>query len=203
VIEQTRVLGPGVRADVSVQGCLLNCRGCHSPSAKSLEGGVLRAVDELAESLASLPIEGVTYSGGGEPMLQASALVALSDELRRRRPGLSLMSYTGYRYETLRRDGSPAQKALLDRIDLLVDGPYVERLHAELRWRASSNQRLLALTDRHLADLAPDEPAGLELEIDEDLKLSWVGVPEQPGFPELLECFADGRNRDIRKEGVP
>lgn len=201
IVEQTSVLGPGVRADVSVQGCVLQCRGCHSPTAKSLDGGTLESVSRLAERLAGLPIDGVTYSGGGEPMLQASALVELSDQLRQRRSDLSLMSYTGYRYETLVKRGSPAQRALLERIDLLVDGPYVERLHAPLRWRASRNQRLIALSDRHLDDLLPDEAAGLEFELDASLRLSWVGVPEEPGFPELLERLAhDQTVADDRKE---
>jgi anaerobic ribonucleoside-triphosphate reductase activating protein len=154
-------------------------------------------VEALAEQLAALPIDGVTYSGGGEPMLQASALNELSDELRRRRPGLSLMSYTGYRYEVLLRRGSPAQRRLLERLDLLVDGPYVRRLHASLRWRGSANQRLIALSARHLDDLWPDESAGIELALDRDLKLSWVGVPEQPDFVEALERFANGQSPQL------
>jgi anaerobic ribonucleoside-triphosphate reductase activating protein len=193
IIERTEVLGPGVRADVSVQGCLLNCRGCHSPAARSLDGGVRISVASLAERLSELPIDGVTYSGGGEPMLQARALSELSDALRRHRPDLSLMSYSGYRYEALVRHGSDAQRELLERLDLLVDGPYVRRLHAKLRWRGSTNQRLIPLSSRHLRDLSPDDSVGVELAVDEDLRLSWVGVPEHPGFVEALEHFADGQ----------
>ncbi len=193
VIDHTRVLGPGTRASVSVQGCLLRCQGCHSPAGKALDGGERMLVAELAERLLALPVDGITFSGGGEPMLQAAALVALCDRLRARRPELSLMSYSGYRLEVLRDQGSSAQRALLDRLDLLVDGPYVARLHAPLRWRGSSNQRLIALTARHAGDLLPDEHAGMELELDDDLRLSWVGVPPRPGFLETLERIANGQ----------
>jgi anaerobic ribonucleoside-triphosphate reductase activating protein len=193
VIDQTRVLGPDTRAGVSVQGCLRRCRGCHSPAGKALDGGERLAVPELAERLLALPIDGITFSGGGEPMLQAAALVALCDRLRARRPELSLMSYSGYRFEVLRDQGSPAQRALLDRLDLLVDGPYVAQRHAQLRWRGSSNQRLIALTPRHAGELLPDEHAGMEFEIDEQLRLSWVGVPPRPGFLEALGRIANGQ----------
>lgn len=186
VVERTSVLGPGERAVVLVQGCALRCRGCIAAATHPLDGGVRTPVAALAERLAALPgIDGVTFSGG-EPFLQAAALTTLGDRLRERRPGISLMAYSGYRHDRLVR-GTPAQRALLARLDLLVDGPYVERRHAPLRWRGSANQRLLALTDRHAGELAPDEPAGIELALDAELGLSWVGVPPRPGFLTQLD----------------
>lgn len=187
VVERTSVLGPGVRAVVLVQGCMLRCRGCVAEATHPPDGGATLPVETLAASLLGLPeIAGVTFSGG-EPFLQAAALSALADRLRERRPELSLMSFSGYRVEWLRARGSAAQRALLAQLDLLVDGPYVERWHAPLRWRGSSNQRLIALTDRHVEALAPDDPAGLELELDPNLELTWVGVPPRPGFLALLD----------------
>ena len=185
IVERTAVLGPGVRAVVVVQGCDLRCRGCIAEATHPRDGGEPVAVATLAERLAALPVDGVTYSGG-EPFLQAAALVALADALRARQPGWSLMAYTGYRLERLAR-GTAAQRALLDRLDLLVDGPYVERWHAPLRWRGSTNQRLVALSRRHRDALAPDEPAGMEVELTPGLDLSWVGVPPRPGFLATLE----------------
>lgn len=190
LVDGTRVLGPGLRAVVVVQGCMLRCTGCIAAATHPLDGGASMPVEELARHLEGLPdIKGVTYSGG-EPFLQASALVALTDRLQELRPELSFMSYSGYRLEWLRRRGSHSQRALLDRLDLLVDGPYVERRHRPLRWRGSANQRLLALTDRHAADVTPDESAGLELELDDRLGLSWVGVPPRPGFEATIDAAA-------------
>ena len=47
----------------------------------------------------------------------------------------------------------PEAKELLNRIDLLIDGPYVRELDDGLSLRGSSNQRVLPLTRRYLKDL--------------------------------------------------
>ena len=188
VIERTAVLGPGKRTAIVVQGCHLRCRGCIAPATHSIDGGEWVTVEELAARIDAIPgVGGVTFSGG-EPFLQAAALSRLVDLLRRRRPGLSTMSYSGYRVEWLRDKGSPGQRGLLERLDLLVDGPYVKRLHAALRWRGSRNQRLHALSPRHRHDVedGSDEPAGIELSLDEELGLEWVGVPPIPDFEARL-----------------
>jgi anaerobic ribonucleoside-triphosphate reductase activating protein len=198
VIERTEALGPGVRAVVLVQGCHLRCHGCIAAETHSLAGGWETSVSALAGRLRDLPIDGITCSGG-EPFLQAAALARLIDLLRRERPQLSAMSYTGYRIERLRSRGSDAQRALLARLDLLVDGPYVERWHRPLRWRGSTNQRLLALTERHAGALEPDVSAGVELSVSPQLELSWVGVPPQPGFADEVARFTVRRTRGAER----
>ena len=123
------VLGPGRRAVIWVQGCPFACKGCIVPESWSSQGGELISVADLAEwELAQEDIEGMTFSGG-EPMEQADALCALVDVVRSSRD-LGLVCYTGYRLETLQRQGSTAQRALLARTDLLIDGVYVAREHA-------------------------------------------------------------------------
>ncbi|MER6348628.1 4Fe-4S single cluster domain-containing protein [Streptomyces sp. NPDC001595] len=186
-LDRCTVLGPGTRAVVWVQGCPLRCRGCVAAETLPFEGGTTHSVTELADWLCALPgIDGVTLSGG-EPFSQAAALAALLDAVRERRPGFSAMAYSGFRYEALLR-GGPDRRALLRRLDLLVDGPYIAARHGDLRWRGSANQRIVALTDRHpeLAD-QPDTGAGVELSVEGDGSLSWAGVPPTPGFREGLE----------------
>ncbi|MBE2318344.1 radical SAM protein [Solirubrobacter sp. CPCC 204708] len=180
----TAVLGPGDRAAVWVQGCELRCHGCLAAETHP-RGGTPYAVEALVDWLVAAGGDGVTFSGG-EPMLQAAALTRVVDLLRTRRPGLSVMVYTGYRLEWLRRSGAPAQRALLERADLLVDGPYVERRHAPLRWRGSRNQRLIDLSGLHAGQLTPDVSAGLELELDEQLGLLVTGVPPLPHLRDWL-----------------
>lgn len=205
-IDRTEVLGPGRRAVVAVQGCHLRCRGCVAPQTHDLDGGVEAPVEDVADRLAALDdVVGVTFTGG-EPFLQAAALTSVLDRTREARPELSAMSFSGYRLEWLRRSGSAAQRRLLDRLDILVDGPYVARLHRPLRWRGSSNQRLHALTPRHRSELArgPDAPAGLEISIDAGLGVEWVGVPPVPGLiervidvPNADECAPPGAEREV------
>ncbi|MFI2424357.1 4Fe-4S single cluster domain-containing protein [Streptomyces sp. NPDC018955] len=186
-LDHCTVLGPGTRAVLWVQGCPLRCRGCVAAETLPFEGGTAHTVDELADWLCGLPdVEGVTLSGG-EPFSQAAGLAALLDAARARRPDLSAMAYSGFRYEALRA-GGPDRRALLRRLDLLVDGPYVAARHGSLRWRGSANQRIVALTGRyaHLA-AEPDTSAGVELSLEADGSLSWAGVPPAPGFREGFE----------------
>lgn len=185
-VEHTCVLGPGCRAGVWCQGCPLRCPGCISPAFLPFAGGEQWLVTDLADWLVALPdIDGATFSGG-EPFAQAGALAALIDEVRSRRD-LSMMAYSGFTIEHLRRAGDADQRRLLERLDLLVDGPYVESQHGSLRWRGSANQRLHILTDRH-ADLAgqTDETAGLEASVRQDGSFGVIGVPPVPHFTTLL-----------------
>ena len=67
------------------------------------------------------------------------------------------MSYSGYTFEQLlqREDARP----LLDKLDLLVDGPFVESQKSiELRFRGSANQRVLDVP----ASLAANAPVWCE-----------------------------------------
>ena len=122
---RVRVLGPGVRYVLWVQGCPRGCPGCISPEAQDPAGGEIRSVAALAEAILAVPdIEGVTISGG-EPFLQAEALCSLIDRIRARRD-LGVIIYTGYVLEELQSGAVPHAEALLARTDLLVDGPYVE-----------------------------------------------------------------------------
>ncbi|WP_405808781.1 radical SAM protein [Streptomyces sp. NBC_01520] len=186
-LDRCTVLGPGSRAVIWVQGCPLRCRGCVAAETLPFEGGTTHTVAELADWLCGLPdVEGVTLSGG-EPFSQAAGLAELLDTVRTRRPDFSAMAYSGFRHEALRR-GGPERLALLRRLDLLVDGPYVASLHGGLRWRGSSNQRIVALTDRYASTATePDISAGVELSVEADGSLSWAGVPPAPGFREGFE----------------
>lgn len=181
------VLGPGRRGILWVMGCPFRCPGCVAPETQRFRGGHDTDVESLADELSSLPdIEGVTFSGG-EPMIQAAALVNLVDTIRRKRD-LSFMSYTGYTLEHLRRRGSAAQKALVARLDILVDGPYIAARHTDLHWRGSDNQHVHFLSDRyrHLTAQANEHGYQLECEHAADGTFHWMGIPPK-GFRETLE----------------
>jgi anaerobic ribonucleoside-triphosphate reductase activating protein len=200
VLDRCTVLGPGTRAVIWVQGCPLRCRDCIAQEALSFGGGTTRTVADLAGWLGSLAdVEGVTFSGG-EPFAQAAPLALLLDEVRAVRPDFTAMSYSGFTHAALRR-GTPAQHALLDRLDLLVDGPYQLARHGDLRWRGSANQRLIALTGRYREVLAePDVGAGIEFTVGIDRTLSWAGVPSVPGFRNQVTAALAARGYGLRVE---
>lgn len=142
-VDESEVNGPGSRAVVWVQGCHRACRGCFNPESWSFEINQLISVDELAQKILSNPRNtGVTFSGG-EPFWQAPALTELAKKVKA--AGLNVMSFTGFTLERLQAEYAPAcAQALLEQLDLLIDGAYIEALAVHLPDSpvSSSNQRL-------------------------------------------------------------
>ena len=136
--------GPGIRATVLVQGCSHHCEGCHNPGTHDPEGGEVQEIEAVAKKVTANPfIRGITLSGG-EPMEQAEAVDLLVDRIHELRPHYDFMLYTGYTWEWLLKQGSDAQKRLLSKMKILVDGPFVlAKRNLELRFRGSENQRVL------------------------------------------------------------
>jgi len=149
ICQATRLLGPGWRAVVWVQGCPFTCPGCIAPNWIPIRPARLVNPEELVDELLADPrVTGLTFSGG-EPMLQADALAILARAARFRRPSLDIICYTGYHRSQLERfPPSPGVDALLDQLDVLIDGPYVAHLNDNLGLRGSRNQRIHYLTNR-------------------------------------------------------
>lgn len=146
------VLGPGTRAVLWVHGCCFDCPGCIGHSYRS--GEWLEATpDELASWYLGLSADGLTISGG-EPMLQAASLAELV-RLVREESDCGVIVYTGFTHERLleRERTDEGVRAFLGAIDLLIDGPYVEELDDGRPYVGSSNQRVIALTDRYERDV--------------------------------------------------
>ncbi|MDB9518827.1 4Fe-4S single cluster domain-containing protein [Roseofilum reptotaenium CS-1145] len=142
-VDESEVNGPGCRAVVWVQGCTRACSGCFNPASWSFEINQLISIDTLAEKIASNPRnQGVTFSGG-EPFWQAPGLANLARQLKAK--GFNIMSFTGFTVEQLRAKGAPeGAQELLDQLDILIDGPYIESLaiHSPTSPVSSSNQRV-------------------------------------------------------------
>jgi anaerobic ribonucleoside-triphosphate reductase activating protein len=126
-IDESEVNGPGCRAVVWVQGCPRECPGCFNPDSWTFEINQLVSVDSLVEQILSKPQnQGVTFSGG-EPFYQATALAELA--LKLKAAGLNVMSFTGFTLKQLQSESAPpGSQALLEQLDILIDGPFVESL---------------------------------------------------------------------------
>lgn len=141
----SRVLGPGLRYIIWVQGCPFQCPHCETPEGRSFEPNLVIDIKELADDIISRPeIDGITISGG-EPFEQANTLTALLRMVHHTRPDLTVISYTGYQYEQLT---SVIAREYMDELDLLIDGPYMHALNDNMGIRGSSNQRLIFLSER-------------------------------------------------------
>ena len=111
-----------------------------NPQSWSREAGHDMSVDELMSVVESDPFANVTFSGG-DPMQQAEGFTELATAIKAR-THKTIWCYTGYTFETLMR--MPAQRRLLDHLDVLVDGPYVaSQCNRDLPFRGSANQRII------------------------------------------------------------
>jgi len=159
-VDESEVNGPGCRAVLWVQGCMRECPGCFNPASWSFAINELVEIETLVDRILSNGNnEGVTFSGG-EPFWQAPALAELARRLKA--VGLSVMSFTGFTLEQLQGDYAPAgAQDLLDQLDILIDGAYVEALaiNAPDSLVSSSNQRVHVLNPafRDRLDWASDQ----------------------------------------------
>ena len=115
--------GPGIRMTLFAQGCPHHCQGCHNPETWEFDGGTWWTTDDLVKVIEENPLaKGVTFSGG-EPFSQAEAFAELAGKLKNR--GYEVASYSGFTMEELLQ-GSREQRMLLEKLDVLIDGPYIE-----------------------------------------------------------------------------
>ena len=144
--------GPGARTCLFVSGCRHKCKGCFNFEAWDFNFGdefTQDTEEEILKSLAPSYISGLSVLGGDpmEPENQRG-LVDFLEKVRKTYPEKSIWMYTGDIYEDLKDHTYSRRTEVTDRIlnslDVLVDGPWMEDLYdITLRFRGSSNQRLI------------------------------------------------------------
>ncbi len=137
--------GEGWRSVIFFSGCPHGCHGCHNPETWNPDSGEPHSVEQLTKMVLdnSDYIDGVTLSGG-EPFQESNIEELLMFVHKIKSAGLSIWCYTGYKYEDLLRH--PLYCKLLSKIDVIIDGPYMEELFdPDLKFRGSSNQRIIDL----------------------------------------------------------
>lgn len=174
--QATRALGPGTRGVIWVQGCPFHCPGCIAPDWVPMRPARLVSAGDLAEEILQDPqVRGLTISGG-EPMLQAAGLSQLVRLVKHKRD-VDVICFTGFRIEQLRKTPpGPGVEQFLREIDVLVDGPYIEKLNNNAGLRGSANQRILHLTDRLSALELEKTSRQVEIQLS-DGQVMLVGIP--------------------------
>ena len=148
--------GEGVRTTLFVSGCSHHCKNCFQPETWSFSYGEKFTPEVAAEIVATLDdffVDGITFLGG-EPMEPENqqGLLELARAAKAAHPEKTIWCYTGDVYEELVDPTSPRHTVhtdeLLELIDVLVDGPYMEELRdITLRFRGSSNQRVIDMNE--------------------------------------------------------
>ena len=141
IVGDSIVDGPGIRTTVFSQGCPHHCPGCHNPETWAFGCGTPMEEETIVEIVRSNPLcRGVTFSGG-EPFAQAAGFAKLARLLKQK--GYEVASYSGYTFEQL-LEGNRDQRELLETIDVLIDGPFLQDQRSlELSFRGSRNQRII------------------------------------------------------------
>ena len=147
--------GPGVRTSLFVSGCTHHCPDCFNSIAWDFEYGKPFTEDvckAIYKSCEPDYIAGLTVLGGEpfEPENQGSLLPFLRD-YKALFPNKSIWMFSGYTYEQLTgAEKSRCRTSITDELlalaDVLVDGRFeIEKKDIRLRFRGSSNQRLIDL----------------------------------------------------------
>lgn len=144
--------GPGVRLSLFVSGCTHHCKGCFNQVAWDFNYGkpfTQETIDMILKELDHSYYSGLTLLGG-EPMEPQNqiALLPLLKEVKRHFPEKNIWCFTGYLFD---RDimermlwDCEATEGMLDCIDVMVDGPFMEELKGDdLYFKGSSNQRTI------------------------------------------------------------
>lgn len=140
--------GDGVRTSLFVSGCNHHCKGCFNEVAWDFDYGKEFSYNTLKEILDSLKpdyIAGLSILGG-EPLdyKNINAVSTIVEVVRKSFPNKSIWVYTGYTYEELLERNNLFTSLILNKIDVLVDGKFIEELKdISLKFRGSSNQRII------------------------------------------------------------
>lgn len=147
--------GTGVRVSLFVSGCRHCCKKCFNPETWDFTYGEPYTEETTAQILKLLEppyIQGLTLIGG-EPMEPENqrALLPLVQSIRKQfGTAKDIWCYTGCVLETELLSKSAYRcevtDLLLQNIDILVDGPFIEEQKSlVLPFRGSENQRILNL----------------------------------------------------------
>ena len=146
--------GEGVRISLFVSGCTHKCKNCFNQVAWDFSYGEAfdgTVAEKILTELNAPYIAGLSLLGGEplEPQNQL-ALYPFIQEVKRRYPNKTIWCYTGFLFDEKtgvlkeKKKNTQVTQDLISMFDVLVDGPFVEKLKdIRLKFRGSSNQRVI------------------------------------------------------------
>lgn len=144
--------GPGVRTSLFVSGCRHHCKGCFNPETWNFNYGnpfTQKEIDFIIKITEPSFVDGLTLLGGEpfEPENQKT-LIELLKQFKEKIPNKKVWCYSGFSFEKellpKARNEEENVKSLLELIDVLVDGKFIEELkNPALLFRGSSNQNII------------------------------------------------------------
>ena len=137
--------GDGLRVVLWLAGCSHHCPNCQNPVTWDPNDGILfdkNARKELLDIISQDYISGITFSGG-DPLFESNReeVYELIEYIKSVYTNKTVWLYTGYTFNDLKKF---VPIGILNKIDVIIDGPYIEKFRdTSLKWRGSSNQRVI------------------------------------------------------------
>jgi len=100
--------------NIYTQGCKLSCKGCQNPELQKFDGGEDINIDKMGIILKDHTMPNWICWGGGDATYQPDDFRAFNKLFKSR--GYKVTLYTGQKIQDIR--------ALLDDVDLVIDGPW-------------------------------------------------------------------------------
>ena len=137
--------GEGIGVSLFVQGCQFHCKNCFNKVTWDFDGGKKFTKDTLNTIISLLNDEHIKRFSilGGEPLAEKNMYDVLQTiiEIRKNVTDIIIWVYTGYTFEEVKQ--LKYGKEILDNVDTIVDGRYVDELRdLTLEFRGSSNQNI-------------------------------------------------------------
>ena len=151
LIRNDLAAAPGVSITFFTQGCPHRCKGCHNPETWDFNGGKEFTPAVLKEIYNALEANGIVRNFcimGGEPLCEENLLLTymVISEVKTHFPDVKIYVWTGYYYDDLIRMKDTKIDRILEAIDYLIDGPYIEeQRNVSLKMRGSANQNIIDL----------------------------------------------------------
>ena len=143
------VNGQGVCVSLWTSGCPFHCEGCHNPEAWDKESGYDVPTNIREQLVKAINANGITRNFsilGGEPLApwNREFVDNIITSIRAAYPNIKIFLWTGFTVEELDNIEDEHLVHILDNIDVLIDGPFIQaQRDITLPLRGSRNQRIL------------------------------------------------------------
>lgn len=148
IIPNDVVNGHGICVSFFVQGCPHRCKGCFNEETWEFNEGVEYTPEVKWEIIKLISANGINRNFsvlGGEPLAPQNLEMTwdIINAVRHAYPDIEIILWTGYTYEELTLHPTNTLLNILEAIDVLVDGPFVEKeKDLSLHLRGSRNQHI-------------------------------------------------------------
>lgn len=151
IIKNDIAAGDGMNVTFFVQGCPIQCEGCHNSHIWDFNGG-----KEFTDETMNMIIDVIGKNGiqrnfslmGGEPLCEENLALSykIVSTVRTIYPVIKIYLWTGYYLKDLVKRKNPLVYQIISLCDYLIDGPYIqEKRDITLDKRGSTNQTVIPL----------------------------------------------------------